>query len=656
MTLFDLFKAVSPLFKTNFEKLLKSNPSWDLLDLPKLSLFKYGTKWLTLPSELNEQTHEWNLNRNENFLLNLHGLDPNTMREWNEELQICRDLPRVDFFNRLNRDKSLIKSHADFVEAAVEGAKAIVNKLINPLNPSDQKIQQVFVYNNLFFSFAIDTPDSFKQETGPEAAPTLSSTNADLRNLKLLHRLDIPGLHLLNTAIIDYKGYRVLAQSIIPGILNTDHNICTIYGSIDEGKTIYKNEEFHEIMKKICEHFFLEEEVKFLDEKEQEVTLAGSIEVKGLMGSDRKKYVLDLMRLNPRDLNYVGETPEQKEQFLCCVLRTELITNYVITKNLESASQAINKEYEELAKNANTEEKKKQSLEKLVKLQEYFYNQKIEKNGKYKFNSNLETKVRLAPSDKLEGQRKDLEELAQFIVKQAIPNLITDLVNGESIRLTDSNSISEIFHSHGINMRYLGKVLKQIDFKEHPHLKILVERVLLVKCLKHICRGIMREAGPVFLIKSLAHLLNCLFACNKVKKTMDEGKVPVPEPVLKEKKEKEQGTASQNVNTENKEGKSKKKKNKKKGKKQEEQKDSTKEAASNEEERKIADKIEFITPALKIEAPNVSVLKPSQVWQRINEIASKRYGYKFEENYEEFQGFKYGFNKLATLRLFSLFY
>ena len=195
VTLFDLFKAVSPLFKTNFEKLLKSNPSWDLLDLPKLSLFKYGTKWLTLPSELNEQTHEWNLNRNENFLLNLHGLDPNTMREWNEELQICRDLPRVDFFNRLNRDKSLIKSHADFVEAAVEGAKAIVNKLINPLNPSDQKIQQVFVYNNLFFSFAIDTPDSFKQETGPEAAPTLSSTNADLRNLKLLHRLDIPGLH-----------------------------------------------------------------------------------------------------------------------------------------------------------------------------------------------------------------------------------------------------------------------------------------------------------------------------------------------------------------------------------------------------------------------------------------------------------------------------
>ena len=650
MTLFDLFKTLSPAFKTNLEKLLKSTPSADLLDLPKLSLFKYGAKWLIMSSELNDQNHIWNLNRNENFLLNLHGLDPNTMREWNEELQICRDLPRSDFFHRLNRDKSLIKSHADFVEAAVEGAKAIVNRLINPLNPSDLKIQQVFVYNNLFFSFAIDTPDSFKQETGPEAAPTISSTNADLRNLKLLHRLDIPGLHLLNTAIIDYKGYRVLAQSIIPGILNTDHNICTIYGSIDEGKNIYKNEEFHEIMKKICEHFFLDDDVKFIDEKQNEISLAGSIEVKGLLGSDRKKYVLDLMRLNPRDLNYVGTTPEEKELYLCCVLRTELISNFIITKNLESASQAINKEYEELSKNADTQEKKKQSLEKLIKLQEYFYNQKIEKNGKYKFNSNIETKVQLAPSEKTESQRKELEELSQFILKQAIPNLISDLINGESIRLTDSGSISEIFHSHGINMRYLGKVLRQIDFKEHPHLKILLERVVLVKTLKHFFRGIMRESNSVFLIQSLAHLLNCVFAPNKIKKLIDEGKLEE----LNGKNSQINENILPNKITDSKEkDKNKKKNKKKKGKKQEE---SNAEGinSNNQEEQKIVEKIESFTPGLKIESPQSLNLRPIDIWKRVNEIASKRYDYKFEEKYEDFQGFKFGFNKLATLRFFLI--
>ncbi len=33
---------------------------------------------------------------------------------------MCRDLPRVDFMQRLNRDKAIIKVHGDFIEAAIE--------------------------------------------------------------------------------------------------------------------------------------------------------------------------------------------------------------------------------------------------------------------------------------------------------------------------------------------------------------------------------------------------------------------------------------------------------------------------------------------------------------------------------------------------------
>jgi len=55
--------------------------------------------------------------------------------------------------------------------------------------------------------------------------------------------MDVPELHLLNTCIVDYKGQRVLAQTIIPGILNSDHTQCTEFGSIDEGKTIHCNAE-----------------------------------------------------------------------------------------------------------------------------------------------------------------------------------------------------------------------------------------------------------------------------------------------------------------------------------------------------------------------------------------------------------------------------
>jgi protein TIF31 len=50
----------------------------------------------------------------------------------------------------------------------------------------------------------------------------VSAANCDFRNLNILHQLNIPNLNLLNTALVDYKGFRVIAQSIIPGILNQD--------------------------------------------------------------------------------------------------------------------------------------------------------------------------------------------------------------------------------------------------------------------------------------------------------------------------------------------------------------------------------------------------------------------------------------------------
>jgi len=64
----------------------------------------------------------------------------------------------------------------------------------------------------------------------------------------------------------------------------------------------------------------LDDEIDFLDEKEELFTMSGGIEVKGILGSDKRMYLLDLLRLSPRDLNYGDDELHQ-----CCVLRTELI-------------------------------------------------------------------------------------------------------------------------------------------------------------------------------------------------------------------------------------------------------------------------------------------------------------------------------------------
>lgn len=63
---------------------------------------------------------------------------------------------------------------------------------------------------------------NFKQEGGQELSPTVSTSNCDLRNLKILHKLDITGMKVLNTALIDYRGERIIAQSLIPGILASE--------------------------------------------------------------------------------------------------------------------------------------------------------------------------------------------------------------------------------------------------------------------------------------------------------------------------------------------------------------------------------------------------------------------------------------------------
>jgi hypothetical protein len=58
----------------------------------------------------------------------------------------------------------LIKIHNDFLKAAIDGAIAVIHGAILPANPMDPKDCWVFIYNHLFFSFAVENPDHFRQE------------------------------------------------------------------------------------------------------------------------------------------------------------------------------------------------------------------------------------------------------------------------------------------------------------------------------------------------------------------------------------------------------------------------------------------------------------------------------------------------------------
>lgn len=59
-------------------------------------------------------------------------------------------------------------------------------------------------------------------------------------------------------------------------------------------------------MVKVCKQLYLENNIIVTDQNNVKKRIAGSPDIKGILGSDKRKYILDLLRLSPRDLNYEG--------------------------------------------------------------------------------------------------------------------------------------------------------------------------------------------------------------------------------------------------------------------------------------------------------------------------------------------------------------
>ena len=158
----------------------------------------------------------------------------------------------------------------------------------------------------------------------------------------MYNTVDQEGLYTLGTVVIDYRGYRVTAQSIIPGILEREQEQSVVYGSIDFGKTVVTHAKYLELLGKAGQQLMVLQH-KVLNEKGEEVELCSSVECKGIIGNDGRHYIWDLLRTFPPDVNFLkleGEElskearalgfPVQHKHKLCC-LRQELVDAFVVT-------------------------------------------------------------------------------------------------------------------------------------------------------------------------------------------------------------------------------------------------------------------------------------------------------------------------------------
>ncbi|XP_014474024.1 PREDICTED: clustered mitochondria protein homolog isoform X1 [Dinoponera quadriceps] len=274
---------------------------------------------------------------------------PGQTRDWNEELQTTRELPRKNLPERLLRERAIFKVHSDFVAAATRGAVAVIDGNVMAINPGEEAKMQMFIWNNIFFSLGFDVRDHYK-ELGGDAAAFVAPRN-DLQGVRVYAAVDLPGLYTLGTVVIDYRGYRVTAQSIIPGILEREQEQSVVYGSIDFGKTVLTHPKYLELLNKAGQQLKILPH-KVINDAGEEVELCSSVECKGIIGNDSRHYVLDLLRTFPPDVNFLklegvelskearalGFPIEHKHRLAC--LRQELIDSFVEARYVQFIKHA----------------------------------------------------------------------------------------------------------------------------------------------------------------------------------------------------------------------------------------------------------------------------------------------------------------------------
>jgi len=495
-SLLDLLKKASLQFAQRFSSMVNRKANQHPFESIEVS--RPVKHWL---APVTDHTYDWN--RAEDALLNTHGMDNTSMtRDWNEEYQSVKELPRSNLQERLVRDRTHYRIFSDFVDAATKGAVAIAHGNILSINPMDPKRSHVFIYNNIFFSFAIDGRDQYKDVGGDKIAYQLA--NHDLRGVAAYAGLDIPEIHTLATTIIDYRGHRLIAQSIIPGIFHGDKASTHVYGSMDQGEKIVAKPEFHEVMKEAGRKLHIGEH-KVRDQAGETFTLSCSVESKGIIGSDARSYVLDMIRTTPRDANF-----PDPQTHPAALLRPELITLFCRQQAVQSVLQ-LRQDLAKRKSEAKDKEGEEPSVDKNEADDKY-----LEALTKIQFNPDIFTSVALADdADKIAADTALIKSASEFLVKNAIPKLVDNFKALEQTPV-DGSSLTRVMHDHGVNMRYLAAVAKLAAETKLPHIEDVCVQEMITRAAKHILNAALTQIKPDrskdidnwFFAPSIAHFLS----------------------------------------------------------------------------------------------------------------------------------------------------
>jgi protein TIF31 len=412
------------------------------------------------------------------------------------------------------------------------------------MNPNEPARAHVYLHNNIFFSRAVDAGlDTFKIIQGDRAAK--KTANREAQNVGVIHRLDIRGLYTLGTVLIEYLGTRFVCQTVVPGILHGDKAHTLSYGAVEALSELQCDAEMHKVLEDgigeecmvatrgILSRPLSEERVEDIKQFKSTLPLpiinaskeasegkddgtvkvnnvCGPVEMKGIIGSDKRKYVLDCTRLTPRDANWVskskGGTGHWEEasssgglipidldddEWTASVLRPELVTSYADEKlkqflRARQAKEAENKsadaaiadedddvKKEESADEANGKDKDWVDVKKATdgnaeadastmqkEEDEFIQTLRYNVNVFLPYMKSIESVDKYA-YDQLMKDEEEARKLASFLWDTVLPEVTKKLRldNSKTFQIPiDGKSLTEFLHKHGINCRYLGRL------------------------------------------------------------------------------------------------------------------------------------------------------------------------------------------------------
>ncbi|CAL5867551.1 uncharacterized protein PFLUO_LOCUS1770 [Penicillium psychrofluorescens] len=510
-SLLTLISQLSPSFSTTFEALQEYNNQKDLLTTFPFQNAIPNSPWLVSPTSSSLNAHQPDLTRSQESYL-VSGVDnAETLRDWNEEFQTTRELPRDTVHDRVFRERLTSKLFADYNEAAARGAVLVARGEVAPLNPTEARDAQIFVYNNIFYSFGADGVGTFTSEGGDEAARV--AVGKDVLGIKAVNQLDIEGLFTPGTVVVDYLGKRIVGQSIVPGIFKQrepgEHQID--YGGVEGKDVVATHAEFVPVFEKLSKALRIKSHPVW-DKDSERHDLEGSVETKGLLGTDGRKYVLDLYRVAPLDAMWQEEDGSETYPHRMSVLRLELVEAYWRHK----MSQYVKAEVERRRSEKTQEEGKAEEDSEEKKTEEAAEQEKVDISG---FNLALNPdvysgQVPQTPEEKEQWAQdeKDVREACDHLRSKIMPDLVQDLHDGDVGFPMDGQSLTQLLHKRGINVRYIGK-LAQMSMEKGPRLQALstlLVQEMVARAFKHVANKYLRNLPDTFVAPCLAHLLNCL--------------------------------------------------------------------------------------------------------------------------------------------------